>query len=1209
MVAGPSLPRRFEVIRELAAGGTGVVLEAIDRDGATRVAFKILHPPPPGAAPERDLAERVREEFAVAAGVRHPNLVRLGELHDLDGRWGFSMELVDGPTIFDWCRRGGDEGADGLHGWGTIDSLRPRFLEGRLRTAVGQIAGALAALHGAGIVHRDLRPCNLRIDRGERVDRVVVLDLGLAALAATRDDGAGRAGIVEYLAPEQVARGRVTTASDLYALGAILFEIITGRPPFIGTPADVANDKREHPAPRATQLVPELARDLDELCARLLDRDPARRPSAADVAAQFGTTDQPRVTGTMAAVADPRRERALEGRDGELALLRAAIEEAGAARPIVYVVHGPVGVGKTALLERLAHEAAAEGALVCAGRCGSRTATRYAAWDSFIDGISRHLAALDPQVRAAVLPEDAAAIAHLFPSFARVVPARSSSATAAELGNRARAALRALLARLTAEHRLVAILDDAHAADDESLDLLCELLQPPAPAVVTLFGVRMTPASAAAERARMQRLAALPIDLRFLPLGPLAPTAAAAFAERLLGSPAGAASLAEASSGNPLVLEQLAHAPDLAHDQTVVGLVAARLAAMPGSAQAIVRVLAAAEAPLRHDVIGSALGLTHRAVVRDLGLLAAARLVHTTGSRRNDLAELHHGVVADAVRTGPPLATEHALLAAALDLSGIGDERTRLRHWLAAGDREHAGALAVAMVAHARDALAFAAALVACDDALALPQAPGPRAALLRARADALLGAGDAARAADAYLDAAAAADAAAAGDALDARRIAAELLLRTGELARGFDLAHAVAASAGLDLAISNSRMIGRLLIERARSRLRGTTLADEADATAAHIADVCTSLAAALAHVDPLRAAWFSTRAVRAALDSGDPRRAARAFAHESGVQVARGGPGRPRARRALALADALVPMESLAPDRDRADRALIEAARADAACMIGDFPEALARADRAAALYRDCSPRFAFEARAAAITAITALAWLGRWGEAAARRRALAAVAAATGDRHALVHATTGDAVVADLATTDALTVRRAIADAMRGWNRDRAPGLFAREVIALATCDLAAGAPGAAADRLAAAWPLLEDAHVLHAEPLRAALLSLSARAALLTRNVQRATAATRLLARIGWAAGPAHLLEAALAHLSGDLPATLTLLAHAETASHAAHLSANAAAALHLRGTLTPGPTGATLVATAATAATTLSLGAPSFAFPLLAPLP
>jgi len=933
----------------------------------------------------------------------------------------------------------------------------------------------------------------------------------------------------------------------------------------VGAADDVVADKRAQPAPRASRFVPELARDLDELCARLLDRDPAKRPSAADVAAQFGTPNHaPRAA---ASATRPPPEASLLGRAAALADVVAGLD---ATAPTATVVSGPLGVGKSALLEQVEREAALRGALVVRGH-------------SLVDGLARAIATLPAAMRAALLPADAGAINYLCPSFARVLPVRPSWDPPATLIARGRAALATLVERLGHAHRVVAIVDDA---SDEDLALLAAL--PPTITVVVA----------------VDELGRVPFAARAVALAPLAEPDAIALAERFLGAGVpGAAALARRSGGHPLVLAQLARAPH-AEASELVELVAARYRALSERARTIVRVVAAAAGPLRQDVLGSALGLTHRTVTRELEQLVDGLWLRTTGHRRNDLVELHHRAVAEAIARDLPLTDEHALLAAALDNSGLGDDATRLHHWTRGGDRGRAGALAIALVERARDRHELVGAAAACAALLAIAPAPPLRAALLRARADARLGAGELADAADDYLAAADAFDLTGCPDhALDARRLAAEHLIRNGQIERGVTVTYAVAQAAGMALAMSSGRQIGALLIERARSRLRGSALPDALDDAAGRLADVCLSLGAALSMIDLMRAAWFTSRGVRAALDSGEPRRVARGLAQDSCVQVAGGGPAVGRALRALALADRLLDGEGRPPDR--AIRALITAARGATGFLVGDFAGAVALGDEASARFRTGSPRAAYQARAATLFVVTATAWRGRWADAAARRATLEREAAASGDRYGVVFALTGYGVIAELAAGVAPgELRDRIGFATQGWPRDLAPAIAAREIIALAVCDLYQGRPDAARLRLATAGVSLDDAYLGHVDHLRAAFLELSARAAIRCDELVEAGAAAQALSQIGWAAGPALLLQATIAARLDQPARARALLEQGAGACEAAGLEAHATAARDRLAQLDRDP-----VARAAAEAqrVALGLGDPARAFGFLLP--
>ena len=227
---------RFVVRRRLGAGGMGVVYEALDTERGDVVALKTL----------RNLDARAlyrfKAEFRALADVAHPNLVRLGELFGDGDDWFFTMELVDGPDVLSWIR--GAPGARG--GGGDTGALTMRFVhaeptpvvepaavpppdERRLRDAVRQLAQGIAALHGVQKVHRDVKPSNVMVTAG---GRVVLLDFGLATDADRPDrldSGTSIVGTATYMAPEQARSLAVGPEADWYALGAILYEALTGR--------------------------------------------------------------------------------------------------------------------------------------------------------------------------------------------------------------------------------------------------------------------------------------------------------------------------------------------------------------------------------------------------------------------------------------------------------------------------------------------------------------------------------------------------------------------------------------------------------------------------------------------------------------------------------------------------------------------------------------------------------------------------------------------------------------------------------------------------------------------------------------------------------------------------------------------------------------------------------------------------------------------
>ncbi|HVY61311.1 MAG TPA: AAA family ATPase, partial [Planctomycetota bacterium] len=472
---------------------------------------------------------RFKNEFRSLADIYHRNLARLLELIHDDGRWFFTMELVEG-TPFKAYVASELPAATGA-GVGGVSSLptlalepgrsAPRqatapprlnvFDEARLRAAFRELALGLGAIHQAGKVHRDLKPSNVLVTAE---GRVVILDFGLVTEIGS--PGATTGGLIVgtplYMAPEQARLGHVGPAADWYAAGTMLYEALVGRPPFSGGIGEVMAGKLSPRPLDPSAVALGLPRDLADLCRDLLAPDPEARPGAAEV---LDRLDAARATGP--ANAGPIRGPGLTssamlvapslfiGRREDLEALDAAFARVrDERRAVLQIVHGESGIGKSALVRRFIEllGARAPGLVALSGRCYERETVPYKAFDGVVDALSRHLARLDPLEAGHALPTDVGALARVFPVLRRVealerladaaaraaVPAgipasiRVAGHGSDALGLRVRAfaALREVIARLAARGPVVVYVDDLQWADADSLALLSELLDPAA---------------------------------------------------------------------------------------------------------------------------------------------------------------------------------------------------------------------------------------------------------------------------------------------------------------------------------------------------------------------------------------------------------------------------------------------------------------------------------------------------------------------------------------------------------------------------------------------------------------------------------------------------------------------------------------------------------------------------------------------------------
>jgi hypothetical protein len=255
----PRLGGRYLLLRQLSQGGMGSVYEGRDEELDRPVAIKILHDPSDPAA-----VERFRREAQAVAALEHPGIVSIYDYGVDDGRHYLVLELVRGRDLVQL-----------LASEGPCTPVRA------IDTAA-QVCEALAHAHAAGIVHRDIKPGNILLARGGEVR---VTDFGIARM--TRADGltltGSMMGSARYCAPEQVAGDPVGPAADLYALGVVLYEMVTGEPPFDGDhPAGVALRRLTEPVPPPSRARPSLSASLDAVVARATARQPADRYASAE---------------------------------------------------------------------------------------------------------------------------------------------------------------------------------------------------------------------------------------------------------------------------------------------------------------------------------------------------------------------------------------------------------------------------------------------------------------------------------------------------------------------------------------------------------------------------------------------------------------------------------------------------------------------------------------------------------------------------------------------------------------------------------------------------------------------------------------------------------------------------------------------------------------------------------------------------------------
>ena len=356
---GSKLQERYELRERLGHGGMGVVYRAYDPVLNRDVAIKMIPP----LQLNRETEERFQREAQLVAGMDHPTIVAIHDFGRHEGSLFFVMPFVDGTLLQSLIQEA---------------SLRL----GEILDIAAQVAEALDYSHSRGVIHRDVKPANVMVTPGLNGPRVRVLDFGLARGAAERrlTKTGGLVGTLSNLSPEQITSGTVDPRSDVYALGTVLYEALTGTPPFSGAVHSVLYRIVHEPAKTITGQGFDYGKPIDDLVMRCLAKDPAARPQrGADLAAELaeirdhlddderlrtiGNPSQPVTLRPTQPVASP-----LIGRQKQWAQLQGRLAAALTGEGQLTLIEGDAGTGKSRLLLELELLARARRIRVLRGR-------------------------------------------------------------------------------------------------------------------------------------------------------------------------------------------------------------------------------------------------------------------------------------------------------------------------------------------------------------------------------------------------------------------------------------------------------------------------------------------------------------------------------------------------------------------------------------------------------------------------------------------------------------------------------------------------------------------------------------------------------------------------------------------------------------------------------------------------------------------------
>ncbi|MBI2566320.1 MAG: protein kinase [Candidatus Schekmanbacteria bacterium] len=461
----------YDIVGRLGGGAMATVYRARHRRSGATVALKMVK------AASEDQLRSLRREIHGLARLRHPGIVRIVDQGAHEGMPWLAMDIVDGVTLGEYQQRTvrtarARDGRPGPH----PTSLR------EMLTIIRRVCFPLAYLHGEGFVHRDLKPENIVVKPG---GVPVIVDFGLVTAFAPAsghenlESAARAAGTALYMCPEQIRGDFVDARADLYALGCILVEVLSGRPPFTGRRvAEIHQRHLNDPPEPLSARIPFVPARLDELVARLLAKDPKRRlghaSDVADVLAELGADGHDVYPGAPAGRTYLYLP-GLAGRDAELQRVRQELhrlhERTSAGRLLVMV--GESGIGKTRLAIEAGREAELMGVTVLAGRASERSPSALGSLRGPLAALADHCFAAGRETSERVFGSRGAVLSRFAPMI-RNLPGQELHAEPAELIGQA-ARLRVLsflcesLATFAAARPVLIILDDLQWADDLSL--------------------------------------------------------------------------------------------------------------------------------------------------------------------------------------------------------------------------------------------------------------------------------------------------------------------------------------------------------------------------------------------------------------------------------------------------------------------------------------------------------------------------------------------------------------------------------------------------------------------------------------------------------------------------------------------------------------------------------------------------------------------
>jgi eukaryotic-like serine/threonine-protein kinase len=880
---------RYKISEFLGRGVTSLVYRAFDVEKNFFVALKSI------LFPDADVIFRMKHEFRACRGIYHPNIVEFYDLNVDNTSCFYTMELIEGVDF-------------------------TRYFKGRpehLRSCAAQLLDGLGVVHDSGRLHRDLKPSNILV---EETGRTVLLDFGLAGETSNPDGALTQyhlfGGTPGYMAPERLRGEPATPATDLYAVGVILYEALTGASPYPQADPFAHYEAQKHPPPSPRMLEARAPPDLSELVLRLIAFEPTSRPQLAEardlVEAHSGGAAFPGQR-----VFDNTRAGFI-GRQAELSILGAAFSRVLAGDRIAALVSGVSGVGKTTLIERFIAEAQrSHDALALRSRCHHQESVSYNAVDGLIDMLSSHLAQQSPAMLKRFAPDGLPALLTTFPSLGRVAwppldidPDRLpwDPQTVARESLRA---LQQLVRRVAVDRPLILWIDDLQWSDSGSLPLLRGLVNAGGDSAPIL-----TILSFPADDVRSQSIAAAlnetvqegtQIHFEQIAVAPLDPAAVQELVRSLAPSNADedaawSHEVVQLSGGLPFFVLQLsASRPAVSLEgyrerPNAAQVLDSRLRGLPSVQRAILEIVAVSGRPIAEENLLRVV-TDESATGREIYRLLNQNLLRKVEARGRGAVEIYHDRIrASVLQSLEPdsLQSRHRQIAEEMVQAKEVEHPVLVEHFLGAGDSLRASEHAVLAAREAERRLAFHRTAEFLSLAVRLLDPAEIDAALLTELAQALANSGRCAEAADLFVRVAKV-KGGTGPDAIVAETHAAQLFLYSGKLSQGRALYNKIFTDLGIAFPKTVRSAQRMSLLNRApfllglkRPRARSGW---ERRAQALARVDALWAAAKGFVMLDYVVGDAIFSRYLREAAALGEPSRLLRALALESSAMATLG------------------------------------------------------------------------------------------------------------------------------------------------------------------------------------------------------------------------------------------------------------------------------------------------------------------------------